>query len=301
MEDTFQGTIEQIRVMFEKGIIKNRLSQIKVHSFRKFATDSEINFSFPLTVIVGKNGSGKTTIMKAIKLLSGKEIPQAEFFETVIDDGGLNGANISYTLDGKYFQYKRMRQNEWGKEGTIPDKLNVTYIQTKTMVGAIDKSFLYDNIGKNTSRIQKVEYVIKQSRKIKQNPRSNSERKQRHFISESAVKDINYILQENIKTQMLTFEKVLEIFADYLTADETIEVYISRHGCVRVEFDQDFHYCSGEVCHTPKELFNLLADDYRTYVEIELTKGRRELTEDDEREADALCKRYLERWREELE
>ena len=26
---------------------------------------------------------------------------------------------------------------------------------------------------------------------------------------------------------MLTFEKVLEIFADYLTADETIEVYIT--------------------------------------------------------------------------
>ena len=72
---------------------------------------------------------------------------------------------------------------------------------------------------------------------------------------------------------MLTFEKVLEIFADYLAADETIEVYISRHGCVRVEFDQDFHYCTGEVCHTPKELFDLLADDYRTYLEIELTKG----------------------------
>ena len=100
---------------------------------------------------------------------------------------------------------------------------------------------------------------------------------------------------------MLTFEKVLEIFADYLTADETIEVYISRHGCVRVEFDQDFHYCSGEVCHTPKELLDLLADDYRTYLEIELTKGKREVTEDDEREADALCKRYLECWREEQE
>ena len=69
----------------------------------------------------------------------------------------------------------------------------------------------------------------------------------------------------------------------------------------RVEFDQDFHYCSGEVCHIPKELFDLLADDYRTYVEIELTKGRRELTEDDERQADALCKRYLERWKEEQE
>ena len=40
---------------------------------------------------------------------------------------------------------------------------------------------------------------------------------------------------------------------------------------------------------------------YTHLVEIELTKGRRELTEDDERQADALCKRYLERWREELE
>ena len=41
--------------------------------------------------------------------------------------------------------------------------------------------------------------------------------------------------------------------------------------------------------------------DYRTYLEIELTKGKREVTEDDEREADALCKRHLECWREELE
>ena len=104
-----------------------------------------------------------------------------------------------------------------------------------------------------------------------------------------------------VKTKkMLTFEKVLEIFADYLAADKTIEVYISRHGCVRVEFDQDFHYCTGEVCHTPRELFDLLSDDYRTYLEIELTKGRRELTEDDVKEVDTLCKRYLDRWKEEL-
>ena len=48
-------------------------------------------------------------------------------------------------------------------------------------------------------------------------------------------------------------------------------------------------------------MFDLLADDYRTYVEIELTKGKREVTEDDERQADALCKRNLERWKEEQE
>ena len=53
---------------------------------------------------------------------------------------------------------------------------------------------------------------------------------------------------------------------------------------------QDYNSRSGRV-----------SDYYRTYVEIELTKGRRELTENDEREADTLCKRYQERWREELE
>ena len=40
---------------------------------------------------------------------------------------------------------------------------------------------------------------------------------------------------------------------------------------------------------------------FEKVLEIELTKGKREVTEDDEREADALCKRYLDRWKEELE
>ncbi len=200
MKTSFENNLEQIQVLFEKGIIKNRLSQIKIHSFRKFIKDSVINFNFPLTVIVGRNGSGKTTVMKAIKLLSGFEIPQAEFFETVIDDGGLKGTDISYILDGDEYQLKRLRLNEWGKEGSIPEKFNVTYIQTKTMVGATDKSLLYDRIGKNTSRIQQVEYVIKQTRKIKQNPKSNSERKMRYFLNDNSIKEINNILQGNIKT-----------------------------------------------------------------------------------------------------
>ena len=34
---------------------------------------------------------------------------------------------------------------------------------------------------------------------------------------------------------------------------------------------------------------------------VPVHKGKRELTEDDVKEADALCKRYLDRWKEELE
>lgn len=198
MITNIENAINVVEMMYSKGVLRNTLSQIKIHSFRKFAKESEINFTFPLTVIVGKNGSGKTTVMKAIKLLANKQIPQNEFFETVIDDGGFQNTDISYLLDGKTLSYKRLRENEWGKEGDIPDKLNIAYIQTKTMVGAIDKSFLYDDIGKNTARTQKVEYVIKQSKKLKQNASNNSGRKLQHFLDNNSVEILNYILQRSV-------------------------------------------------------------------------------------------------------
>lgn len=198
--DNIEKLTLDIKNMFNKGIIKNRLSQVKIHNLRKFTEDSELNFNFPLTVIVGKNGSGKTTVMKAMKLLSTSMIPKDEFFETAIDNGGFANANISYMLDGKILQYKRLNENHWEKEGEMPENLFVTYIQPKSMVGAIDKSFLYDDIGKNTSRTQKVEYVIKQSRKIMQNSNNVSARKRSRYLNQKALNNINYILQENIKS-----------------------------------------------------------------------------------------------------
>ena len=37
---------------------------------------------------------------------------------------------------------------------------------------------------------------------------------------------------------MLTFEKVLEIFKDYLALDTELEVCKSRYGYIRVEFNE---------------------------------------------------------------
>ena len=47
---------------------------------------------------------------------------------------------------------------------------------------------------------------------------------------------------------MLTFEKVLEIFEDYLVQDMELEVYKSRYGYVCVSFNgspPDPPYCAG--------------------------------------------------------
>ena len=81
---------------------------------------------------------------------------------------------------------------------------------------------------------------------------------------------------------MLTFEKVLEIFEDYLAQDMELEVYKSRYGYVCVSFNgspPDPPYCEGDVCRTPEELFDHLLVEYESFASIQLTKGRREENE----------------------
>lgn len=102
---------------------------------------------------------------------------------------------------------------------------------------------------------------------------------------------------------MLTFEKVLEIFKDYLALDTELEVCKSRYGYVRVEYDEISgipDYCSGVVCRTPEELFNVLLDDLQVYEEIRLTKGQRDITAKDLEMLRGLRQRYLERREEEM-
>ena len=97
---------------------------------------------------------------------------------------------------------------------------------------------------------------------------------------------------------MLTFEKVLKIFEDYLALDTALEVCKSRYGYIRVEFDSIrgiSDYCSGVVCRTPEELFDILLSDYEGYEELNLTKGQRDTNEEDTKKIRVLCQRYLAR------
>ena len=66
---------------------------------------------------------------------------------------------------------------------------------------------------------------------------------------------------------MLTFENVLEIFQEYLLRD-------------------------------PEELFDILLSDFQDFAMICRTRGRREVTEADEKAVEELCQPYLD-WRKE--
>ena len=84
---------------------------------------------------------------------------------------------------------------------------------------------------------------------------------------------------------MKTFEKVLEIFREYLDCDLEEEVLPCREGYLRVTWNGDSRYCvDGLLSRTPDELFEVLLSDYRSYEELRLTKGCREVTEEDDRQ-----------------
>lgn len=99
---------------------------------------------------------------------------------------------------------------------------------------------------------------------------------------------------------MKTFEKVLEIFREYLDCDREEEVLKCRRGYLRVTWNGTSRFCvDGILSRTPDELFEVLLSDYSSYELIQRTKGCREVTEEDERQTEILCQGFRERWEEE--
>lgn len=95
---------------------------------------------------------------------------------------------------------------------------------------------------------------------------------------------------------MLTFEQVLEIFKDYLAQDNEVEVIRTKRGYLRITWAGDFPFCDeGQLGETPEILFDVLLEDCQNYYEVELTKGRRELTPEDTRQAIEKCRSYIEK------
>ena len=99
---------------------------------------------------------------------------------------------------------------------------------------------------------------------------------------------------------MQNFEKVLEIFRDYLTLDPEEEVLKCRRGYLRVTWNEDSRYCvDGILSRTPGELFEVLLSDYRTYEEVRMTMGQREVSGTEEKQVEVLCRRLRKQWEEE--
>lgn len=81
---------------------------------------------------------------------------------------------------------------------------------------------------------------------------------------------------------MLTFEKVLAAFKDYLAEDTRYEILMTSHGYTVMEWasaSQDWD--SAQICHTPEDMKDVLLDALAGYLEYKLTLCRRDLTDDE--------------------
>ena len=81
---------------------------------------------------------------------------------------------------------------------------------------------------------------------------------------------------------MLTFEKVLDVFKDYLADDDMYEIVMTSHGYTVMEWDSRLgDWADSKLCRTPQDMADILLSGYEGYLEYQATHGNRELTEDD--------------------
>lgn len=89
---------------------------------------------------------------------------------------------------------------------------------------------------------------------------------------------------------MLTFEKVLGVFADYLKQDQLYEVVTTSHGYTLMAWEPERRqWYSAEIMTTPEDLMGSLLDAYANFREDQITDNDRDLTQQEQVELGREC------------
>lgn len=186
--ETFKDFITDIHFPYYKGLVK----------------DAKIEFKFPLTVLVGENGCGKSSVLQAMEnVAAGKSLSQRWFSTSVdpIPDGERPSFWYSYysELAGRIVQILNLRikktkdgvenpdywepsrpvvkygmdaftedmKNAPGASGTrwVGTKRKVEYIDFREEISAFDKYFYFEDVPWNKT---KQEYIRQYSKYLKQ-------------------------------------------------------------------------------------------------------------------------------------
>lgn len=84
---------------------------------------------------------------------------------------------------------------------------------------------------------------------------------------------------------MLTFEKVMEVFGDYLSEDKSCEILLSSRGYLVVDWESKINnWVTTQLCPTPEYMRDVLRSCYEEYQGYLLTRGKRDITDREEQE-----------------
>ena len=79
---------------------------------------------------------------------------------------------------------------------------------------------------------------------------------------------------------VLIFEKVMEVFKDYLTEDTRYEIVMTSHGYTVLEWDSRANVWAGEeLCATPEIMRDVLLDCFTGYLEYKAITTNGEISE----------------------
>lgn len=95
---------------------------------------------------------------------------------------------------------------------------------------------------------------------------------------------------------MLTFEKILKLFQDYLQEESCIEIVHTKWGYVRLFCEAPYlDTIEAVICRMPEELFNELLDNYLMEQEYQLIKEHGLLSPKDQKRLEKMKKYFIEK------
>lgn len=96
--------------------------------------------------------------------------------------------------------------------------------------------------------------------------------------------------------QMLTFERIMAVFQDFLRESGAYEIVMTSHGYTILEWDDRCEDWTGtQLCPTPESMVDALIYDLTGCLEYKATLARRELTPDDLAKVSVQRQAYLDK------
>lgn len=187
--------IKTLEKMSKGHAFNNYIKKITFPFFKNLYPDSKINFDFPLTILVGTNGTGKSSILRALQgAPKGKSIGNYWFSTSMdpIKETGESGKRNSFFYeyisgneikevikqrilranDPDYWETSRpvlsygMKPLPDGKRNPAVEK-DVIYLDFRSELSAFDKYFHLGEVDVEKSLKEKKQYIRAQSKKLK--------------------------------------------------------------------------------------------------------------------------------------
>lgn len=94
---TFQQKLDTCSRLLSGRQLEPYVKKIVFSNYKNFSTNTTIEFQYPLTVLVGRNGTNKSSVLKALSAcIDGTSLADL-WFETDIDS--IHSAGYWYTYD----------------------------------------------------------------------------------------------------------------------------------------------------------------------------------------------------------